>query len=62
MLKKAMHMQTGFDHKYQQRREHARATWFPSNEQEMQRSAPIICTRSFSQGVQAYVRRVKAIW
>ena len=30
-------VQTGFDYKYQQRREHARATWFPSNEEEMQR-------------------------
>lgn len=30
-------VQTGFDYKYQQRREHARSTWFPSNEQEMQR-------------------------
>ena len=44
MLKRYIDMQTGFDYKYQQRREHARATWFPSNEQEMQRSAALICT------------------
>ena len=30
-------VQTGLDKKYRDRREHARATWFPSNEQEMQR-------------------------
>lgn len=27
--------QTGFDRKYQQRREHARKTWFPATEEEL---------------------------
>lgn len=29
------YLQTGFDRKYQQRREHARKTWFPATEEEL---------------------------
>lgn len=30
-------VQTGFDFKYQQRRKHARETWFPASKQELDR-------------------------